>query len=172
VSSATHGQRLFRIRGIVFAALALLALAAAGPRSQLMAPGWLLLGIGCALRCWAFAHLGSQGRTRDPAPPSRRVTSGPYRWFPHPIYLGNVVIALGLLLCAAPPFGVAAALLVTVAVSYFVLGRREGQQLDSVRGLHGGVRMTLAGVARSERSTWLQLALFQVCVMLRADLVG
>ena len=32
-----------------------------------------------------------------------RVVSGPYRFVPHPVYLGNLVVALGLLLCAAPP---------------------------------------------------------------------
>ena len=172
MSSETPGQRLFRNRGGVFCALALLALATAGPRSALVVPGLLLVLVGCALRCWAFTYLGPQGRTRDPAPPRERVTNGPYRLFSHPVYLGNVVIAGGLLLCAAPPVGIAVALLVVVLATYFVLGRREGRQLNSVHRLHVGSRMTLAGVARSERSTWLQLALFEICVALRSGIVG
>lgn len=172
MSSETAGQRLFRHRGLVFCALALLALANAGPRSDLVVPGLLLVLVGCALRCWAFTHLGPQGRTRDPGPPRERVTSGPYRLFSHPVYLGNVVIAGGLLLCASPPAGLAAALLVVVLAAYFLLGRREGRQLGSVQRLHVGSRMTLAGVARSERSTWLQLALFGVCVALRYGIGG
>ena len=167
MSLETHASVLFRLRGWILASFALLALAAASPRPGLLAVGMSAVAAGCALRCWAFSHLGPQGRTRDPAAPGKRVTSGPYRSFSHPIYLSNLVIAAGLLLCASPPPSVAATLLAAVVVLYGLLGYRESRQLVAVRQVCGGRRMSWQKVARSERSTWLQLVLFQVCVLLQ-----
>jgi methyltransferase len=49
------------------------------------------------MRWWAIATLGVYWNTRIIVLPSaRRVTSGPYRWFPHPNYLA--VIAEGIAL--------------------------------------------------------------------------
>ena len=62
-------------------------------------PATLLLGTpiataGEALRIWAAGHLNK----------AREVTSsGPYRWFAHPLYVGSSVIGMGLAIACSSP---------------------------------------------------------------------
>jgi protein-S-isoprenylcysteine O-methyltransferase Ste14 len=113
------------------------------------------------LRAWAFAHLGGQGRTRDPRAPEGRVASGPYAHLDHPVYLANLLAAAGLILAVAPPPAFAGVALVLTVALYAVLAARESAQ---VRGLPVVLRprRTVAQVARSERSTWLTVGVLLV----------
>jgi len=167
VSSRTHAAVLFQVRGWLLGAVALLALFVASPRLGMLLIGLSVVFVGCALRCWSFSHLGPQGRTRDPGAPTQRVVSGPYRSVSHPVYLSNLLIAIGLLLSASPPVVVGAGLLLGVVLLYGILARRESRQLRTVCQVTRGRRMGWAEVARSERSTWLQLFVFQLCVGLQ-----
>ena len=80
-------QLLARFRvalGWVFAPLVLIA---AEPTAGSIAVGMSIAAIGEALRVWAAGHLNK----------SREVTSsGPYRWFAHPLYVGSSVMGAGL----------------------------------------------------------------------------
>jgi protein-S-isoprenylcysteine O-methyltransferase Ste14 len=59
-------------------------------------PAALLLVVGMA---WAIWSLSALGRCFSVVPEARGlVTSGPYRWVRHPVYLGEIIAALGLLL--------------------------------------------------------------------------
>ena len=70
--------------GFVFGAL-VLWLAAPTPPS--LAVGAAIAALGEALRIWAAGHLNK----------SREVTSsGPYRWFAHPLYVGSSILGAGL----------------------------------------------------------------------------
>jgi protein-S-isoprenylcysteine O-methyltransferase Ste14 len=70
--------------GFVVAAL-VLWLAQPTPRSFLI--GFMVAGVGEALRIWAAGHLNK----------GQEVTaSGPYRWFAHPLYVGSLLIGAGL----------------------------------------------------------------------------
>jgi len=145
--------------------LALLALATAAPSAGGLAVGSAAMLLGCSLRCWAFSHLGAAGRTRDPGPPVSRVVTGPYAHVAHPVYLSNLLIAVGMLLAASPPWVLAAGLFALLASLYFVLALRESRQLAQVTGTRDGKQMSWWALARSERSTWLQLAVFQCCLL-------
>jgi protein-S-isoprenylcysteine O-methyltransferase Ste14 len=58
---------------------------AAPSRSSLLAGGVVAM-VGEALRVWAAGHLNK----------SREVTSsGPYRWFAHPLYVGSSLMGIG-----------------------------------------------------------------------------
>jgi hypothetical protein len=77
------------------------------------------------------------------------------------VYVSNLLIAIGLLLSAWPPWGVAAALFALLAALYAILAVRESRQLARVVSIRQGGRLSWSALARSERSTWLQLALVQ-----------
>jgi len=62
----------------------------------------VFLACGLLLRAWARLHIGAHSRGRKLACPER-VVGGPYRWFPHPLYLSNVLVLLGLASCAVGP---------------------------------------------------------------------
>ena len=61
------------------------------PSARTLAAGSLVAGVGEALRIWAAGHISK----------SREVTSsGPYRWFAHPLYVGSSIMGLGLAIAA------------------------------------------------------------------------
>ena len=87
------------------------------------------------------------------------MVGGPYRRLVHPVYLGNLLVAFGLLIAARPPGALAAALAGALVLFYAALARREQGQLSGLPQR----RIPAAGplqVARSERSTWIVVCLF------------
>jgi protein-S-isoprenylcysteine O-methyltransferase Ste14 len=77
-------------------------------RPELEVAGSLLLAAGMAYSIWSLAYLK---RSFSILPEARRlVTGGPYRLSRHPLYLGEGVAALGLLLPTAGPAGLVLAL--------------------------------------------------------------
>jgi protein-S-isoprenylcysteine O-methyltransferase Ste14 len=75
--------------GFVFGVLVLVL---AQPTGQSLLAGMSIAAGGEALRIWAAGHLRK----------SREVTvSGPYRWCPHPLYVGSSVMGLGLAIASA-----------------------------------------------------------------------
>ena len=56
--------------------------------------GIILIMIGVALRYWAIRTLGSDF-TEVICMPSRKVTTGPYRFMKHPSYVGSLCIVAG-----------------------------------------------------------------------------
>lgn len=72
-------------------AVAAVTLALARPTWPAWQAGLLVAIGGEAIRIWAAGHLEK----------SREVTmSGPYRWVRHPLYVGSVVLAIGVVLAA------------------------------------------------------------------------
>ena len=75
--------------GLVFGAAAFWF---AQPTLRSIALGALIAAFGETLRIWAAGHLHK----------SREVTtSGPYRWFSHPLYVGSSVLGAGLAVASA-----------------------------------------------------------------------
>jgi protein-S-isoprenylcysteine O-methyltransferase Ste14 len=69
----------------------ILVLWLAHPTPATLLPGAVVALVGEALRIWAAGHLNK----------SREVTSsGPYRWFAHPLYVGSCVMGAGLAVAA------------------------------------------------------------------------
>jgi len=106
VSDAPIATRLlarFRVAlGWVFGPLVLLV---AEPTTGSFAVGIAIAAAGEALRFWAAGHLNK----------AREVTSsGPYRWFSHPLYVGSSIIGLGV--------GIASHSLIVIAMIALYLG--------------------------------------------------
>src|SRR5579859_6213221 len=87
VDPSVPTQLLARFRvalGWVFAPLVLIA---AEPTAGSIAVGMSIAAAGEVLRIWSAGHLNK----------AREVTSsGPYRWFAHPLYVGSTVMGAGL----------------------------------------------------------------------------
>ncbi len=75
-----------------------------------------------------------------------------------------MLIALALLVASAPGLEVAVALIGPVAILYLLLSARESQQLLVVEARRSERLMSARELARSERSTWLQLASFMAAL--------
>lgn len=114
--------------GFVFGALALWF---AQPTAASLVPGAAIAAIGEGLRVWAAGHLRKS---------SEVTTSGPYKLFAHPLYVGSAILGVGLAVASA---SVIVALLVgaylTVTLTAAIreeeafLGRRFGSQYSEYR---------------------------------------
>lgn len=95
-----------------FSAIAASFLPGGGRHELLVVPADVLATIGLAYSVWGLAYLR---RSFSIVPEARRlVTGGPYRFSRHPVYLGEIVTAIGVNLATAgwPS---------TLAVAYFIL---------------------------------------------------
>lgn len=83
---------LARLRVALGFVFGVLVLVLAEPTRQSLLAGMSIAACGEAIRIWAAGHLRK----------SREVTvSGPYRWCPHPLYIGSSVMGVGLAIASA-----------------------------------------------------------------------
>ena len=83
---------LARLRVALGFVAGMLVLVLAQPTGGSLLCGMAVAALGEALRIWAAGHLRK----------SREVTvSGPYRWFPHPLYVGSSFMGIGLAIASA-----------------------------------------------------------------------
>jgi protein-S-isoprenylcysteine O-methyltransferase Ste14 len=129
--------------GFVFGVLVLVL---AQPTGRSLLVGMSVAACGEAIRIWAAGHLHK----------SREVTaSGPYRWCPHPLYVGSSIMGLGLAIVsssaiAAVLIAVYLATTLTAAIKSeeAFLRRAFGEQYDLYRS---GVAAKRADAAASRR---------------------
>ncbi len=59
--------------------------------------GWIILVAGIGIGAWGFMHFQKRGANINPyAEPNKMVTDGPYRFTRNPMYLGNLLMILGI----------------------------------------------------------------------------
>jgi protein-S-isoprenylcysteine O-methyltransferase Ste14 len=141
---------------------AILAVLSGSPSLNAVVSSLLLFALGLALRGWATAHLGGAGRTRSPLAPPTRVVTGPYARLRHPLYVGNLAIALALVLALRPPGPIVVLLVLVVTAFYAILAEREDHLLEGLPERPPAPALSWARVARHERSTWIGLGLMLV----------
>lgn len=96
-----------------------LALFFAEPSPDSLVTGGLIAVFGESIRLWASGHIEKTHRL---------ATGGPYAHTRNPLYVGSILMALGLLVCARHPFSAAAGLLYLV-VFYPAIIREEAKFL-------------------------------------------
>ncbi len=113
-----------RFRVAIGFALGVVVLWLAEPTRATLLAGAVLAGVGELLRVWAAGHLRK----------SREVTSsGPYRWFAHPLYVGSSVMGAGLVVaCRSLVVALLVALYLGVALP--AAARREEASLRRTFG--------------------------------------
>jgi protein-S-isoprenylcysteine O-methyltransferase Ste14 len=150
------GGLLFRFRAAIGVAGFLLTYYFAHPLwpgSGLQQARWPLLSlipvsVGMALRLWAAGYIGRAGRDRQvnaaaraSAAAGRRsvaqpqlVTSGPYRYVRHPLYVGNFLLVLGSLVALSPPVWLSVAVLAFFVIEYRLIAQAEERKLAGAFG--------------------------------------
>jgi protein-S-isoprenylcysteine O-methyltransferase Ste14 len=126
----TVGRWLFRARGWIGAAAAVLVLALGRPTGISLLFGLAPVLAGLAVRFWAMGYIGRPARSAEIGGPAR-VVSGPYRTLRHPLYIGNLLIAVGTLLACRVPGAVTAFVLAGFVAEYGLIALAEE------RGLRG-----------------------------------
>lgn len=100
---------LFRWRGAVVAPVALAVVVLARPTADSFLVGLLMSLCGEAIRLWALGYTGQPTRSQHLEAPAL-VTAGPYSLVRNPLYLGNLLNALGSAMAAAGGLSPAAGL--------------------------------------------------------------
>lgn len=123
------GRWLYRHRGLLGGVAFLCLWMVATPTIPRILLSLPLILIGVAIRCWAGGYIGpiSRGRiiTAD-----RLITEGPYRHLRHPLYLGNLLLTLGVLLALAPPPFLTGLVLFLWLVEYGLILNAEEWELN------------------------------------------
>ena len=128
---ATMVAALARLRVALGFVFGVLVLVLAEPTGRSLAIGMSIAASGEAIRIWAAGHLHK----------SREVTSsGPYRFVPHPLYVGSSVMGLGLAVaCANTVVAVLIAIYLATTLTAAIkseeafLRRAFGEQYDLYR---------------------------------------
>ena len=123
----------FKYRSFTPIPLALMIIYFAGASSTHRVAGTILLLLGEGIRIWAVSHAGGATRTRDVGAPSL-CTSGPYAQTRNPLYVGNMLMYVGIVLIAGMPNELFAAIVTAVffIVQYSLIISLEEETLDKL----------------------------------------
>ena len=130
LSEKTYNRPLFFVRLASVYLLVALLLVLSRPTPLLVTLGFAVAAVGEAIRFWAAGHLL---KTEE------LVTSGPYRFTRNPLYLGRLLIFIGLSIMARLPYGANWLVLVLGCAVFFgyYLRRKERVEPDRLREKHG-----------------------------------
>ena len=92
-------QFFFKYRSYTPIPLVLVLLYFSNPFQPAIYFGIGLLAVGESIRIWAVRYAGGRTRTRKVGAP-KLVTSGPFAYVRNPLYLGNMLMYLGIVLIA------------------------------------------------------------------------
>ena len=145
----SFNQTLARRRVPLGFVCAVLVLWFAEPTGPSLVRGGLVAIAGEALRIWAAGHLNK----------SREVTSsGPYRWFAHPLYVGSSIMGVGLAIAAGSLFVTLVIAIYLGTVMTAAIRREEaflrekfGERYDRYRRGGGVVATNASGDASGRR---------------------
>ncbi len=95
----------------------------------IFALGALLIGLGAWLRTWGTAYLHKEVVRDKVVRADRLVADGPYRFVRNPLYLGNILLAIGFA-PMAPPLGAVVLVGGMVFLVLRLIGREEAALLE------------------------------------------
>ena len=128
-------QFFFRNRSFTPIPIALMIIYFAGDNNLFRFIGFILLLIGETIRIWAVSHAGGATRTRNVGAPSL-CSSGPYAHSRNPLYVGNMLMYIGIVLIAGVPNGFFMVMVTTVffLIQYTLIISLEEETLDTLFG--------------------------------------
>jgi len=125
----------FQYRSFTPIPIAFMIIYFAGANTSHRVAGMFLLLLGEGIRIWAVSHAGGATRTRDVGAPSL-CTSGPYAQTRNPLYVGNMLMYVGIVLIAGTPNQLFAATATALffTVQYSLIVSLEEETLDKLFG--------------------------------------
>ena len=109
------GRLLFRLRSLTAIPFILIVIYFSRPTLTSVLVGAILLILGEFLRLWAVGYAGGATRSRTLGAASDLVTTGPYAHVRNPLYLGNLLLSLGVCIIANVYW-----MIIVLLVGYFI----------------------------------------------------
>ncbi len=181
------GELLFKFRSYTPIPLVLIAFLGSNPTIYKIILGSAIASIGEILRIWSNGYLGGSSRTREVGGECL-ATCGPYSYIRNPIYLGNLLLSCGLLICfwSFMPY-LMFILLLLFFVQYYSIVRSEEEFLERKFGKEyiryresvpsffprwkrygsTGGKFSLSRTLKSERSTFQTIGVLYLLIVLR-----
>ncbi len=132
-TAARIGAVIFRNRGWLPVPFLLVPLLAAGEMTaRNVAIGAVLMVLGEAWRLWGVATAGTVTRRRS-RNVQKLVAHGPFAWSRNPLYVGNFLIWMGIILLSGVLWFLPVAVAI-FALEYYVIVRYEEGVLESIFG--------------------------------------
>jgi hypothetical protein len=144
------GRLLFRWRGVIGVVAFGVVFWLARPTLGSCLLGVPVLTFGLAVRFWASGYIGIEGRVREIGA-RRRIASGPYRILRHPLYIGNFVLVVGMVVALRPALWLCAVVVVGFVVEYAFIVAAEERYLASRRSEKPEARSESAEARMAER---------------------
>lgn len=127
------GQVFFRLRSLTPIPFILILIFFSQPAFLPILLGSLLIVLGEWMRVWAVGYAGGSTRTRTLGAARDLVTTGPYAHVRNPLYLGNLILCLGVCV-VANVYWMIAVLLIGFLIQYAPIIRSEETYLLDVCG--------------------------------------
>jgi len=89
----------------------------------------VLVFIGLAVRIWAAGYIGPAARKNE-FTAEYVISSGPYRFLKHPLYIGNFFLVLGVLLLYNPPLWLTVLYIALFVIIYTLIALGERRYLQ------------------------------------------
>ena len=127
------GHVLFRLRSLTPIPFILILIFFSQPTPLPIVLGSLLIVLGEWLRIWAVGYAGGSTRTRTLGAARDLVTTGPYAHVRNPLYLGNLILSVGVCV-VANVYWMIAVLTIGFLIQYTPIIRSEETYLLDVCG--------------------------------------
>ena len=127
------GHVFFRLRSLTPIPFILILIFFSQPTPLPIVLGSLLIVLGEWLRIWAVGYAGGSTRTRTLGAARDLVTTGPYAHVRNPLYLGNLILSVGVCV-VANVYWMIAVLVIGFLIQYTPIIRSEETYLMDVCG--------------------------------------
>ncbi len=124
------GRLLYRYRGLIALPFFVFLVILGRPEIKNIIPH-LLIFLGIIIRLWASGYIGSVSRGYEISG-DYRVINGPYKIFPHPLYLGNLFLVLGTIVLFNPPVWYGMTLIIIFIIEYSIITVAEKNHLKKL----------------------------------------
>jgi protein-S-isoprenylcysteine O-methyltransferase Ste14 len=156
------GRFLYHYRGIIAFPFFVLLVIFARP-TPIRPQAILFIVTGLIIRAWAAGYIGGQSRQRSYSS-TFRINNGPFHYLQHPLYIGNLMLVLGVVILFNPQTWLFLTLPCLFVLEYTLIIISEHQYLRTLPSR--GERFCLKNMGH-EWSTYLVMAVILVVYLLR-----